>query len=135
MILNEKSSIKTSYDFAKKGKSESKVKIPNSLPSFYPELLNSNNSISLKNENAFIEPNKLRFERKNKDIFLNTIYKSKNKRVHLEYNTKSNKIVKLRKDNLKDKIFYKINNGDIDKSNLTNVSLKEKYGQLKRYIK
>ena len=141
MILNEKSSIKTSYDFAKKGKSESKVKIPNSLPSFYPELLNSNNSISLKNENAFIEPNKLRFERKNKDIFLNTIYKSKNNRVHLEYNTKSNKIVKLRKDNLKEnsgrynKIFYKINNGDIDKSNLTNVSLKEKYGQLKRYIK
>ena len=46
----------------------SKVKIPNSLPSFYPELLNSNNSISLKNENAFIEPNKLGFERKNKDI-------------------------------------------------------------------
>ncbi len=31
MILNEKSSIKTSYDFAKKGKSESKVKIPNSI--------------------------------------------------------------------------------------------------------
>ena len=141
MILNEKSGIKTSYDFAKKGKSESKVRIPNSLPSFYPELLNNNNSISLKNENVFIEPNKLRFERKNKDMFLNTIYKSKNNRVQLEYNTNSNKVVKLRKDNLKEnsgrinKLFYKINNGDIDKFNLTNVSLKEKIGQLKRYIK
>ena len=141
MILNEKSGIKTSYDFAKKGKSESKVRIPNSLPSFYPELLNNNNSISLKNENVFIEPNKLRFERKNKDMFLNTIYKSKNNRVQLEYNTKSNNVVKLRKDNLKEnsgrinKLFYKMNNGDIDKFNLTNVSLKEKIGQLKRYIK
>jgi len=137
MILNEKSGIKTSYDFAKKGKSESKVKIPNSLPSFYPELLNNNNSISLKNENVFIEPNKLRFERKNKDMFLNTIYKSKNNRVQLEYNTKSNKVVKLRKENSGkyNKLFYKINNGDIDKFNLTNVSLKEKIGQLKRYIK
>ena len=117
------------------------MRIPNSLPSFYPELLNNNNSISLKNENVFIEPNKLRFERKSKDMFLNTIYKSKNNRVQLEYNTKSGGVVKLRKDNLKEnsgrynKIFYKINNGDIDKFNLTNVSLKEKIGQLKRYIK
>ena len=142
MILNEKSSMKSSYDFAKKGKSETKaVKIPSSLPSFYHELLNSNNSISLKNENAFIEPNKLRFERKSKDIFLNTIYKNKNNGVYLDNNSKNSKVAKLRKDNLKEnsgrysKILYKINNGELDKFNLTNVSLKEKVGQLKWYIK
>ena len=142
MILNEKSSMKSSYDFAKKGKSETKaVKVPSSLPIFCPELSNNNNSISLKNENAFIEPNKLRFERKNKDVFLNTIYKNKNTGYNLEYNSKNGKTAKLRKDNLKEnsgrynKIFYKISNGDMDKFNLTNISLKEKFRQLKWYIK
>ena len=140
MILNEKSSMKTSYDFVKKGKSETKaVKIPYNVPSFYPEFLNSTNSISFKNENINIEPNKLKYEKKNKDMFLNTTYKSKNNSgIHFEYHNKSNKVVKLRKDNLKEnsqrynKILYKLN-GDIDKFNLTNVSFKEKNGHLKWY--
>ena len=139
MILNEKSSIKTSYDFAKKGRSETKaIKVPHSIPSFYPELINSANSISLKHENYYIDHNKIRLEKK-KDNLFNTIYKSKNV-YNLEYNTKNNKSLKLKRDSIKEsntrynKILNKIN-GDSDKLNSTNISLKEKGGQYKWYMK
>ena len=141
MILNEKSSIKTSYDFAKKGRSETKaIKVPRSIPpTFYPDLINSSNSISLKLENLYIDHNKIKLEKKNKDNLFNTIYKSKNIH-HLEYNSKNNKTLKLKKDTLKEssirynKILNKINS-DSDKLNSTNASIKEKSGQSKWYMK
>ena len=141
VLLHEKTSMKSSYDFAKKGKSETKVnKGSFSIPSFYPELINSVNSISLKSENKYIEPTKLKFERKNKDVLLNSLYKSKNNGIHLDSYNKNNRTMKLKKDNLKEntarfnKIIFKLN-GDLDKFNLTNISLKEKGGQIKLNIK
>ena len=127
MIMNEKAGMKSSYDFAKKGKSETKgIKESYYIPSFYQEILNSTHSINVKNENIF------RSEKKNKDIFINTIYKSKTIKVHLENNARSGKLVKLRRDSLKEnsgrynnKIFYKINAGELDKFNLS-ISVKEK---------
>jgi len=132
IISSEKSLMKTTYDnlpFSKKGKSEAKaIKIPNSMPSFYPELLNNNNEIKIK------------LERKCKDMLINTIYKTKgNIAFHLEYNNKNNKYTKLKKDSLKEnmrynRMIYKLN-GEFDKFNLTNISLKEKGGQIKWHIK
>ena len=65
-------------------------------------------------------------------MFINTIYKSKTIKVHLENNARSGKLVKLRRDSLKEnsgrynnKIFYKINAGELDKFNLS-ISVKEK---------
>ena len=123
----------------KKGKSETKISkvIPCSMPAFYPELLNSN-----KNENLSQNESKVKLERKNKDMFLKTIYKSnKGNAFHFEFNAKNNpKYIKLKKDNIKEnnrynKIFYKIN-GELDKFNLTNISLnKEKNGQIKLIMK
>ena len=140
MILNEKSSMKSSYDFAKKGKSEQKaIKLPHSMTSVCPELLNNINAINLKSETLFIESNKIRLERRNnKDMLINTIYKNKNSFI-FEYNAKNNK-TKLKKDNLRDntgrygKIICKIN-ADFEKINTTNASLKEKTGQYKWFIK
>ena len=132
IISSEKSLMKTTYDnlpFSKKGKSEAKaIKIPNSMPSFYPELLNNNNEIKIK------------LERKDKDMLINTIYKTKgNIAFHLEYNNKINKYTKLKKDSIKEnmrynRMIYKLN-GEFDKFNLTNISLKEKGGQIKWHIK
>ena len=143
VILSDKPSTKTSYDFAKKGKSETKaVKVSHSIPSFYPELINSSNAINFKNENGYIEPIKIKFGKKNKDMLINTLYKSKNNGMHLEYIYKSNKLGKLKKENFNEnnrsgrynKILEKLN-PELEKFNLTNVSHKEKNGQTKWYIK
>ena len=126
MVLNDKTSMRSSYDFAKKGKSETKgIKSSHSIPAFYQELLNNTHSINLKNQNIF------RSEKKNKDMFINTIYKSKNIKFYIENNIRSSKGIKLARNSLNgnsgrfNKIFYKINTRELDKYYLNN-SLKEK---------
>ena len=126
MVLNDKTSMRSSYDFAKKGKSETKgIKSSHSIPAFYQELLNNTHSINLKNQNIF------RSEKKNKDMFINTIYKSKNIKFYIENNIRSSKGIKLARNSLNEnsgrfnKIFYKINTRELDKYYLNN-SLKEK---------
>ena len=149
-IINDKSTIKINYGllpYSQNGKMGKKaVKIRNSVPSLYPDLLNNMNlnnnenncdeESKVKNNRITIDANKCKIEmypNNNKAIEgqINTIYKNKSNFYHINPTIRNAKTFKLRRDNsLKDcfgkynKLFMKLNS-DTDKFNLTNTSFKE----------
>ena len=122
------------------------VKIRNSVPSLYPDLLNNMNlnnnenncdeESKVKNNRITIDANKCKIEmnpnnNKAMEGQINTIYKNKSNFYHINPTIRNAKTFKLRRDNsLKDcfgkynKLFMKLNS-DTDKFNLTNTSFKE----------